>query len=108
MPQPSQSGPDPTQDPRTSEILDILAKETQLDRALLTLDARIDELGIPSLDMVQTIFAIETRYDVEIAVVADQAGAEFQTVRDLVVHALRSIDAAHETQSKPASGMQTG
>jgi acyl carrier protein len=85
---------DPAQDPRTSDILDIVAKETRLDRGLLTLDASIESLGIPSLDMVQTIFEIESRYDVEIPVVSDQAGAEFRTIGDLVAHALRAIDAA--------------
>ena len=112
MSQPAE-GPDLEHDPRTPEILDILAKETQLDRGALTLDARIEELGIPSLDMVQTIFAIETKYDVEIAVVADQTGSEFRTVRDLIAHALRSIDAAHaaaagQSGTQTGGGMQTG
>jgi acyl carrier protein len=88
------SAPDPAHDPRTSDILDIVAKETQLDRGVLSLDASIEGLGIPSLDMVQTIFEIESRYDVEIPVVADQGGAEFRTIGDLVAHVLRAIDAA--------------
>ena len=58
--------------------------------------------------MVQAIFAIETKYDVEIAVVSDKAGVEFQTIRDLVVHALASIDAAHAAQKGSASGTQAG
>ncbi len=80
------------QDPRTSEILDIVAKETGVPRALLLPEASIEELGIASLDMVQTIFEIESHYDVELPVVADRVGAEFTTVGNLLSHVLRTLD----------------
>jgi acyl carrier protein len=80
------------QDPRTPEILDIVAKETGVPRDRLLPDASIEELGIASLDMVQTIFEIESRYDVEIPVVADRVGAEFTTVGGLLSHVLRTLD----------------
>ncbi len=79
-------------DPRTAEILDIVAKETGVPRETLRPDASIEELGIASLDMAQTIFAIESRYDVEIPVVADRAGAEFTTLGSLLSHILRTLD----------------
>lgn len=102
LPQPVRSAPDPAHDPRTSDILDIVAKETQLDRGLLTLDATIEGLGIASLDMVQTIFEIEARYDVEIPVVSDRSGAEFTTIGDLIAHVLVALDNAR------APGRATG
>ena len=86
--------PPGAEDARTGDILDIVARETRIERARLTPDASIEELGIPSLDLVQIIFEIESRYDVEIPVVADRAQGEFGTLGDLVGHALRSIDAA--------------
>ncbi len=89
-------------DPRTAEILDIVAKETQIDRARLTPDASIEALGIPSLDMVQVIFEIEARYDVEIPVAPERAGSEFSTIGDLVAHALRTIDAARAADAQSA------
>jgi acyl carrier protein len=95
-------------DPRTSTILDIVAKETQIDRGLLNLDASIEGLGIPSLDMVQTIFEIEARYEVEIPVVSDRSGAEFNTLGDLVAHVLQAIDAAHPAAAGPVPGTATG
>jgi acyl carrier protein len=104
--QPVTSAPDPAHDPRTSDILDIVAKETQLDRSLLTLDATIEGLGIPSLDMVQTIFEIEARYDVEIPVASDRSGAEFLTIGDLVGHVLLAIDKARLPNMTP--GTATG
>lgn len=108
MSQPVTPVADLTHDPRTSAILDIVAKETQLDRELLNLDASIEGLGIPSLDMVQTIFEIEARYEVEIPVVSDRSGAEFNTLGDLVAHVLQAIDAARPAGAGPMPGTATG
>ena len=79
---------------REAEILDIVAQETGVERAQLVPEASIADLNIPSLDLVQTIFALETRYGIEIPVVSERAGAEFATVGDLVSHVVRSIQAA--------------
>ena len=80
-------------DPRVPAIMDIMAKETGIERDRLMPDATIEQLGIPSLDMVQTIFALETHFDVEIPVASERTGsAEFATVRDLVSHILATID----------------
>ena len=81
-------------DPRANDILDIVAKETAVDRARLVPDAQISDLGIPSLDLVQAIFVIEEKYKVDIPVMAERAGPEFQTVRDLVNHVLATLDHA--------------
>ena len=81
-------------DPRSSEILDLIAKETGVDRARLIPDAVISDLDIASLDLVQAIFAIEERYKVDIPVVSERTGAEFQTVGDLVQHVLSTLEAA--------------
>ncbi len=83
-------------DSRAAEILDIVAAETGVPRDKLTPDASLEALGIPSLDLVQTVFALETRYDIEIPVAADRSGAgEFDTVGDLVAHVLATLDRAH-------------
>jgi acyl carrier protein len=88
-----------TSDPRVGEILQIVAKETEVDVARLRPDATIEELGIPSLDMAQTVFALESHFDVEIPVVSERSGAEFITVADLVTHVLAAVDKA---RGKPA------
>jgi acyl carrier protein len=108
MPQAVTSAPDPSHDPRTSAILDIIAKETQLERESLALDASIEGLGIPSLDMVQTIFEIEARYGIEIPVVSDRSGAEFTTIGDLVAHVLHAIDTAGTAAAGRTPGTATG
>jgi acyl carrier protein len=79
--------------PTVERILDILAKETFVDRAKLAPEATIEELGIASLDVIQAIFALETEFNIEIPVAGDSAGgAEFTTVQDLVGHVLKVIE----------------
>lgn len=90
-------------DPRANDILDIVAKETAVDRVRLVPDAQISDLGIPSLDLVQAIFAIEEQYKVDIPVMAERSGAEFQTVRDLVNHVLATLDRAAPAGSLPGA-----
>ena len=93
-------------DPRANEILDIVAKETAVDRARLVPDAQISDLGIPSLDLVQAIFAIEERFEVDIPVMAERSGNEFQTVGDLVSHVLATLNnpANHAAAAEPKPG----
>jgi acyl carrier protein len=79
-------------DPRTATILDIFAKETSIPRERLVPEATLEELGVASLDLVQTIFEIESRFDVEIPVVSERAGAEFSTVGELLTHVLRTLE----------------
>ena len=84
----------PATDPRVGEILAILARETGLDPALLRPEATIEQLGIASIDMAQTLFALETHFDVEIPVIAERAGAEFSTIADLTGHVIATIERA--------------
>jgi acyl carrier protein len=79
-------------DPRVPEILNMVAKETGVERARLVPGATIAGLDIASLDMVQAIFALESRFDVEIPVIAEKSGQEFATVGELVTHVLHTID----------------
>ncbi len=80
------------QDPRVQDILDIVAKETGIGKERLPPDATIASLDIASLDMVQAIFAIESRFDIEIPVLSEQGGQEAGTVGELVGQALTAID----------------
>ncbi|MBV9522894.1 MAG: acyl carrier protein [Alphaproteobacteria bacterium] len=96
-------------DPRAARILDIVAKETLVDRSKLVPEATIDSLGIASLDIIQTIFALETEFDIEIPVAGERAGAEFSTVKELVDHVIAELDRVakarleKETQKHPAT-----
>jgi acyl carrier protein len=97
-------------DPRIARILDIFAKETQTDRAALRPEATLSDLGVESIDLTMAVFEIESTFGVDIPVVADQAGAEFSTVGDLVSHVMsvlnKAADTAPEAPPPPATTPQ--
>ncbi|MCK0198679.1 acyl carrier protein [Ancylobacter sp. 6x-1] len=55
-----------TDDPRISEIIDFIAAEVGVERGLLTPQTPVADLGISSLDLIETIFKLESRFDIEI------------------------------------------
>lgn len=81
----------PDDSSRIDLILGVVSQETGVARDRLTMDASLAALEIPSLDMVQTVFELESRFGIEIPVIADRSGAEFETVGDLVRHVLATI-----------------
>lgn len=76
-----------------AEIMDIIAEKTSVDRAALTRDARMEDLEIESLDIVEIVFAIEEKYDIEVPYNANDGDEEFETVGD-VVAAVEKVIAA--------------
>jgi acyl carrier protein len=83
-------------DPRIARILDIFAKETQTDRASLRPEAALADLGVQSIDLTMAVFEIESNFGIDIPVVPDRAGAEFNTVGDLISHVMSVLDKAAE------------
>ena len=76
-------------DPATieSDVLDIIAKQAKVDRALLTRSTSLAELNVQSLDLVEIIFALEDKFDIEVPYNANDpssAGVSFQNVGDVV------------------------
>jgi acyl carrier protein len=55
-----------TEDPVVAEVLDFIAEEVGVDRTLLAPETPISELGISSLDLIETIFKLESRFGIEI------------------------------------------
>jgi acyl carrier protein len=62
-------------------VKDILAEECAVDRASLTDEARLEDVGISSVDMVQVIFAIEEEFGVTIG--DGDIGLEIETVGEV-------------------------
>jgi len=67
-------------------VLDILAKHTQLDREKVSLDTRLNSVGVDSLLMVEIIFDLEERFDISIPdpEFVGQQNRQFETVADVV------------------------
>src|SRR6056297_2794435 len=77
-------------------IFRIVAGERKLDPASLTLDSRLEELDIESVDLVEIIFAIEDEFDIDIP--QDKDDFKLETMRD-IVDGVRSLIAARDAQT---------
>jgi len=82
-----------------ARILAIIAKETGIALPTLSLDATIEDLGIPSLDMVQIVFEIESQFDIEVPVLLSGVDVEFRTLQNLVDHVMVTIERARHEPS---------
>lgn len=49
------------------DLIDLIAEEALIDRALLTRQATLADVGLDSVGVVSVIFAVEEKYGVEIA-----------------------------------------
>lgn len=66
------------------EILDVVAKKAMIDRAGLTPQAKLSDLNVSSLDMVEVMFAIEEKFGIELPFNANTSSSEFETVGDVI------------------------
>lgn len=74
-----------------SELLDLLAEEAILDRQRLTRDARLEDLGISSIDVISLLFELEERTGVTIE---EGDMPKMETLGEMVDHLLAKISAA--------------
>ncbi len=72
------------------EVLEIIAAKASLDAAVLDPAAKLADLNIASLDVVEIVFALEEKFDIQIPFNANKAKTEFETVGD-VVHAVETL-----------------
>jgi acyl carrier protein len=63
-------------------VLEIVAREVRLERANLSLDSKLEELNIGSLDLVQIVFGIEEAFDIYVPLY-DQS-FKIETLSDVV------------------------
>ncbi len=86
-----------------SDVLDIIAKQAKVERALMTRKTSLAELNIQSLDLVEIIFALEDKFDIEVPYNANDpgsAGVSFQNVGDVIDGIAKLI--AQRDARKPA------
>ncbi|WP_428029058.1 acyl carrier protein [Ancylobacter sp.] len=74
-----------TADPAVAEIVAFISSEVGVDASLLTPETPVSELGISSLDLIETIFKLEGRFGIEIPNDGPLSGADV-TVGTLVDH----------------------
>lgn len=71
------------------ELLDLVAEEGMIDRALLKRESAMADLDIASADFIMILMAIEEKYGIYISV--DNEMTDLKTVQDLLTTASRKI-----------------
>lgn len=69
------------------EIIEIVAKQAKAEPSALTRDTKLADLNLQSIDIVELIFAVEDKFDIEVPYSPsemDAAGVSFETVGSLV------------------------
>ena len=77
-----------------SELLDLMAVEAHIERARLTRDAQLAELGFASLDLITLLFELEERYEV---VIEEADLPQMETVGELSDLLIARINAVPAT-----------
>ena len=75
-----------------SDIYDIIAEKSAVDRSKLHSDAKLEDLEIESLDVVEIIFAVEEKFDIHVPYNANDQELEFETIGDVVNAVQKLID----------------
>ena len=73
----------------------VMAAKFQIDADKITETARMDELGVTSIDVVETIMSLEDEFGVEIP---DAAAEKFHTVGDVVALSVEREGKAREVR----------
>ncbi len=71
-----------------SELLDMLAEEAIIDRQKLTRDAKLEDLGISSIDVISLLFELEERTGVTIE---EGDMPKMETLGEMVDHLMAKI-----------------
>ena len=69
------------------DVFEIVAKQAKTDAAALTRVTKLTDLNLQSIDVVELVFAIEEKFDIEVPYSpSDQntAGISFQSVGEIV------------------------
>lgn len=76
-----------------TDVMNIIKKKIRVDRSEITLDDKLTDLGLESLDALELVFDLEEKFDIEIPVNANdpQIGG-FEKVRDVVAAVQKIID----------------
>lgn len=80
-----------------TDVYDIIAEKSAVERSKLQRDAKLEDLEIESLDVVEIIFAVEEKFDIHVPYNANDQELEFETVGDVVDAVQKLIDEEGKT-----------
>jgi acyl carrier protein len=76
-----------------TDVMSVIKKKIRVDRSEITMDDRLAELGLESLDALELVFDLEEKFEIEIPVNANDAQiGGFEKVSDVVAAVQKIID----------------
>ena len=87
-----------------TDILEIIAKQANVERTALNRTTEIASLGLESLDIVEIIFEIEEKFDISLLYNANEAsstsGGSFKTVGEVVDFVMKHVKHRDEQRAR--------
>jgi acyl carrier protein len=84
------------------DIFGIVAKQAKKDIASLTRETRLADLDLQSIDVVELVFAIEEKFDIEVPYSPNDqntAGISFQSIGEIIDAVDRLVTEQHPGQA---------
>jgi acyl carrier protein len=85
-----------------NRVIELIAKEKNLDPADISLDSTLESLGVDSLDAINLVFELEEQYGISIP---DEGALGIETVRQ-IVEGVEGELAAAEAPSLPEAAQE--
>ena len=84
------------------DIFEIVAKQAKVEASALTADVLLSDLDLQSIDVVELVFAIEEKFDIQVPYSpSDQetAGISFKSVGEIIVAVNKLVAEQHPTKA---------
>ena len=76
-----------------TDVMSVIKKKIRVERSEITMDDRLADLGLESLDALELVFDLEEKFEIEIPVNANDAQiGGFEKVSDVVAAVQKIID----------------
>ena len=84
------------------DIFEIVAKQAKVEPSTLTGDVLLSDLDLQSIDVVELVFAIEEKFDIQVPYSPsdqDSAGISFKSVGEIIVAVNKLVAEQHPAKA---------
>lgn len=84
------------------DIFEIVAKQAKVEPSTLTADMQLSDLNLQSIDVVELVFAIEEKFDIQVPYSPsdqDSAGISFKSVGEIIVAVNKLVAEQHPAKA---------
>ena len=84
------------------DIFEIVAKQAKVEPSALTADVLLSDLDLQSIDVVELVFSIEEKFDIQVPYSPsdqDTAGISFKSVGEIIVAVNKLVAEQHPAKA---------